>query len=87
MAKWKVGINFEEGMSVEIDADNEVDALAKVYTLVEGIIIIIICKYLVLVVCYKSVVIYFDSPSSRKTSITHINKVAILILLCQFSVV
>lgn len=35
MAKWKVGINFEEGMSVEIDADNEIDALAKVYTLVE----------------------------------------------------
>jgi len=35
MSKWKVGISFEEGMSIEIEADNELDALKKAYTLVE----------------------------------------------------
>ena len=36
MAKYRVAINFEEGVSIEVDADNKQDAEQKAYTLVEN---------------------------------------------------
>ncbi len=35
MAKYRVAINFEEGISVEVEADNELDAEKKADTLAE----------------------------------------------------
>ena len=35
MAKWKVAICLDEGVSVEVEAEDEVGALKKAYTIVE----------------------------------------------------
>ena len=51
------------------------------YTLVEGITLVLVCKYLVLVILH-SIRVYSRASTSRKTITAEIKKVAMCVLPC-----